>query len=627
MFKETYLSDIGLDSTVTLNGTDIVNSWTNTSTSDEYVMNYVNRGLNHIYKKRANTRADTAATFSTNNETKIAHFEEFNPDLFVKTILKKSFNSIGYNFSSSFFDADASALIHSEISENYKKNDTADSYLEVGASTTSISVTSRSKSLPVDLNQNPASYPVTFKILPFDTEISDANNNYNNSTYAYTVPREGLYDIELILNFTNLYPQNIQFPTTDILEFSIWKADIGGQYDLDLVGVNRIVSPTATPAGSMELSTFDWYSAIPQWVNGTIEDLYLLETDVLYFGISVLDPAYPEDDGVSYYTGITYFDINAGCSLKITEKQDIVRNNTFNLADVVDSSKHSILNLIQDYTTAFNLYWRTDNLTKTIYCEPRDEFYNSLTTAKDWTNKIDISSYSLVPLSSQFNRYLSFNYLEDSNDGYVQEVNKNAVLNYGTYQHDLGSNFKVGETNINMIVYAPSLTIDGDSNAYSGSVLTNAPSTSRLWNENLIEIPEFNSKFAPRLLNYNYDNSQTIQYETQTGTKAISNTSSSPSPCGLFTSNIVSSKKNLLFATINAQNGLFKAHYQKTFDLINNGFVLNIDANLSNTDISNYKLNDVIYFAAPFDLKGYWVIQEIGKIQPLQKGLVSLSLI
>ena len=48
---------------------------------------------------------------------------------------------------------------------------------------------------------------------------------------------------------------------------------------------------------------------------------------------------------------------------------------------------------------------------------------------------------------------------------------------------------------------------------------TDAPFTSRLWNESSEEITEFEYDFAPRLLNYDYLNTQELYYETQASDK------------------------------------------------------------------------------------------------------------
>jgi hypothetical protein len=677
LLKDVYLSDIGYDSTVTLTGTNIANTFTNTSASDEYVMNYVNRGANRTWANRTYTReffptgefASSDWNFSMIETQNIAHVEEFNADLFLKQILNKSFNSIGYNFESDFFDADGSALIHSYISDNYKKQDTESNYVEATLSADSSATFSvYSEYYGYDVSD---SVVTRYMTIPFDTETTDANNNFNNSTNKFTAPREGYYDFEIDLDISSLEDSTgINFSTefNSDLKIALWK-DNTSDYNLEAVGKNRLFSTIQNPVNEFEdygqvKNTLHLYSAdgslyidaektdsfidfrktihpfndsktlTTAVFTAKLSNVYLLEGDICKF-IAVLKAS---ENLEATDTDIS-INIASGATLRITERTNLVRNNTFNLKDIVDSSKHSITDIISDLTKTFNLYWRTDNKVKKVYCEPRNEFYKALVDAKDWTSKIDISDFSLIPLASKFARNLSFKYKEDSKDIYLSERNKQSSENWGAYSHDFGVNFKDGTKSISLNTYTPSYFISPDLNGYGAkefSVLnydfTDAPFTSRLWNESSEEITEFEYDFAPRLLNYDYSNTQELYYETQASDKEPEHSRTTNAPVGLFNKitrygKTVTPKINLSFATLNSQNGLFKNFYNQTFELINEGFLLKIKANLSKTDISNFKINDVIHFSAPYKIAGYWVLESMSNIKPNQGGLVTLSLI
>jgi len=83
------------------------------------------------------------------------------------------------------------------------------------------------------------------------------------------------------------------------------------------------------------------------------------------------------------------------------------------------------INLVKAITGMFNLYWDTNELSKTVRVEPYDDFFKDRTQAIDWSLKLDM----LQPQSTKFilddlKKELYFKYAKDSGDGYVDEIEK-----------------------------------------------------------------------------------------------------------------------------------------------------------------------------------------------------------
>ena len=58
----------------------------------------------------------------------------------------------------------------------------------------------------------------------------------------------------------------------------------------------------------------------------------------------------------------------------------------------------------------FNIYYWTDVKTKKVYFEPRDVFFNSQSTALDWSSKLDLSNGYEVDYVSTYKRTVNFSY-------------------------------------------------------------------------------------------------------------------------------------------------------------------------------------------------------------------------
>ena len=116
------------------------------------------------------------------------------------------------------------------------------------------------------------------------------------------------------------------------------------------------------------------------------------------------------------------------------------------------------LEWLNGLTGLFNLYWQADEMTKTIYVEPRDNFFEGADTAVDWSDKLDWGEKQTAKyVYDSLKRNLCFTYQNDSADGFVEERNrrKGQICELASHVMDLGELFVNEDEQIGSNYYAP----------------------------------------------------------------------------------------------------------------------------------------------------------------------------
>jgi hypothetical protein len=115
---------------------------------------------------------------------------------------------------------------------------------------------------------------------------------------------------------------------------------------------------------------------------------------------------------VNHYTGMRGNNIFSNKVFKtLTEGAQIRMSDV--MPDILQTD------LISSLRTAFNLYFITDEIGKTIYIEPRDSFYTG--DAVDWSDKVDLSKpIEISHMGANLSKKIRFRYAEDSNDKFVK---------------------------------------------------------------------------------------------------------------------------------------------------------------------------------------------------------------
>tara|TARA_B100001094_G_C18193432_1_gene808912 strand:- start:2566 stop:7122 length:4557 start_codon:yes stop_codon:yes gene_type:complete len=79
----------------------------------------------------------------------------------------------------------------------------------------------------------------------------------------------------------------------------------------------------------------------------------------------------------------------------------------------------SQMDLIKGLTEMFNLHWTADSVKKEVYVEPYNDFYGS-GKIHDWTQKVDMSSWSDKYIVDELAKNVTFRYDSDSSDSIIE---------------------------------------------------------------------------------------------------------------------------------------------------------------------------------------------------------------
>lgn len=116
------------------------------------------------------------------------------------------------------------------------------------------------------------------------------------------------------------------------------------------------------------------------------------------------------------------------------------------------------LDWVNGLTGLFNLFWQSNEQTKTIIVEPRDSFFEHYSLGVNWTDKLDhgqnqVNNY----IYNALKRNLCFTYENDNADGLVEERNRRRgqICELGSHALNLGDLYLNEEQKIGSDYYAP----------------------------------------------------------------------------------------------------------------------------------------------------------------------------
>ena len=517
-----------------------------------------------------------------NQGSQNAQVRDFYPVFYLKSLIQKGLNSLGWNVDSTFLsDVDVKRLV-CDLNPDFTINDdTLNESITRAESTSSFTMAASSEARTQVFFADDSTPP-----------NEDANNNYNNSDGTYTAPSDGTYVFNISVNTGNW----LETRSSVSLDVKLC-VGTGNTFQVDtFVAANLSVDVSTT---SSETST----------VRLTVP---MLTGDKA----SIFCSYFP----FTFGTGVG--DIESGTFFEVQRKTEMADGDLYSLNEVIPNNI-TLIDVINDFTRMFNIYYWTDVKTKTIYLEPRDNFFESKTNALDWTNKLDIAKGYEVDYISSYKRNVEFKYKDLNNDEWLkkwQDVNKRT---YARYNHVLPDRFAEGTNTVELGLFSASYAhnayevtpITGTSfNANLGAV------TLKIWNEYLLggNIPsERITSYNPKI--YLFNNG------VQTGREInIFNNTTTTIPYGIFeTYNNTTSDINLSFT---GADGLFSTYYSKMFKNIEEGGRLVAYLNLTNTDIDNLDFRKLVYIDRPSKLSGYYLIEQVIDFNPLTDSLTKVSL-
>jgi len=513
-----------------------------------------------------------------------AEVRDFYPSFYLRSIIERGLNDLGWNVSSSFLDLNSS--ISNPISTHVKRLacDLSPSFT-VADDVVKDSVSRAELTSSIEFGY------LDTEIVIFDNDSTlpneDLNNHYNTSTGEYTLPATGRYNVDYSLKFYNWVgiTGTLVNVTIGVYSNGILKSEsIRNNLNQDIIN---------TLTGTLSVSDN---------INSNI-------TIRVSFDGNISSP-------------VSSGQVLDGSFFRVQRQAEIVEGNSFNLNEIIPSSP-TLLDVINDFTRMFNIYYWTDVKTKTIYLEPRDTFFESKTSSLDWTNKLDIGKGYEVDYISSYKRNVEFKYKDLNNDEWLkgwQDLNKRI---YARYNHVLPERFAEGSNTVELGLFSA---------VYSHDCVEVSPVNANLVFTSLKVWNEYRSpKTAPneRITDYNpkiflFNNG--TQLNVSGGNRQIKKFGSLETtiPYGIFESyNNTTSDINLSFT---GTDGLFSTYYSNMFKNIEEGGRLIAYLNLTNTDIDNLDFRKLVYIDRPSKVSGYYLIEQIIDFNPLSDGLTKVSL-
>lgn len=593
--------------------------------ADELKINDINFNGNTLTFTEANIKAAQAGTYDGGYDYTFALInrgqwhsattlliDDFFPDLYIKAIVERGLNQLGYKLESAFMDTDAFKKLIMPFKGVFAPTDELKTQNEVKVKlTTDITIDSLDYGqFSADKTPNPNKNILVANRIKFGSVITDAASNYDASTGYYTAPFSGVFRFKGVIRYKSLvnstwfhfYPVK----GTSVAESVYMTQDyFNNNAPIDVDGLNSYVYPSAINYWSQVNSTFLSQS------NGTSDFNYDFTFDLA------------AGDVISFYATtdanfVTLADVGStffGKPVKIlsgTTMEAYFVESNYSTGSVVSvsylyDSDLRLLDVINDLTRMFNLHFETNNDSKTVTIEPRDDFYLPITEALDWTSKLDYSKPYNINHVEQYKKELEFAYKKDSYDGYVAgwEDEKNTTL--AQYKHLLPERFENGVSRYELDIFSPTMHII-DTKAKQQTVGVGSPITARLWkNYNSdTSYPSFTTEFNYRILNYVYG---TQTDDSGNAVKIQFNGEYTNIPAALFESyQYATAPINLNW---NGSDGLFATYYSKTIQHIESTPRASAYFDLNSSDIRNFSFRKPIYIDYPSELKGYYIVESI----------------
>lgn len=397
--------------------------------------------------------------YATNNDTdwKVT---DFKPAVYVYTILKKIFNSEGFTWTSTFLE---SSLFKSLIIP-FTQGQALLSNAQILDRTFRASSTS-------DLLINTSGANV-FSVIPFQNDSTSPNydpgNVYSTSTYSFTAAKSGVY------NITGGFNIDVQFNTsgtTTLYGSSQYRVaaiymkrngNLINTLDVNVAATNA----TTFQANAINIdSGYNSGSAIPSGTYSQIGGGQIItqvalsqgdvvKLEILGIGLGFVTATGQNPSATNYWrtrirSGANFFTTIANPAIM---EGDVVDMNAVLPQQV--KQKEFVSSIIK----MFNLYVDQDKSNSNNFIiEPRDDFYASTGTVRDWTYKLDLSrDLEIIPMGELDAKTYHFTYKDDA-DYYNQKYKKDYGFNYGHKLYSVRNDHRKNERKTEVIFSATPL--------------------------------------------------------------------------------------------------------------------------------------------------------------------------
>ena len=618
---------------------------------------------------------------NTFDETKLPDLQ---PAFYVKVILEKIFEGIGYTLDSTFLDTQHFSRLINTFP--FLSNTAVDDGIFY-SSAQGRAVGDVQEVLPC-ANLGGLSGWHTFILNQND---SDSSNSYNNSTGVWTCQKAGQYSVNAQTSFiialgsdaggpdcsSNCTSTNCDWEYTSSSPSDAWTWASRVKVTFAAGGTDY-VGTTSAGWGQSTLSPLNWgtvgcadtstqFTTIPQ------DSIILNVGDTLelqgqHIGQNLLGC----DPKVLTVFGYTSNTIPSG---GIRPQMIITYDDTApKLGGIVNYNNIlpcgvSQTDYIKSISQLFNLYFTTDVQSKTVYVEPFNEFFKPKSEGLDWEMKVDYSKDIVDDYDIGIKRELNLAYKADSGDVFAREQNFKANI-YGStaklydYNENLGEDYESGDVNIVNQILASSTQV-WDNDAHDSPDASKAPVLiPNLWNidcyagiglgNNQWRPDSIIGNFVPRIFYYCWENP--VSFTTINNGLGVVN----PSGTQTYWSRVFSSgsafqnqtvypratfvdweelqhsstmRPSLSFTdesftapgqtALNEVPGLYTTYYKNMIEQLKQSpRIRNVYINLKATDILNLDLRKLVYIDG-----SWWRINRVSEFSPAQNQSTKVELI
>ena len=467
--------------------------------------------------------------------------------------------------------------------------------------------------------------------------IYDENTTLSNTWYEEDTSRQ--YTVDLFAYNTELSEYNLEStPTQGHYEASFngrmsftmnysflhVKGISGGQLSVTIALMRSRLSPDGTrrissaietrevtvvkPSGLITLSGFGSLFPINQSGIFTSNAVEVSAGETYYFAVKMNDNGnYGNNQSLTFtaktITNKVYDTVTDGAPLYVEDVLPDIKQKEF----------------ITDLRTMFNLYFYTDEISKTIYIEPRDQFYTDDT--EDWTFKHDRSKPTTIShLGSGIAKEITFAYNVDSSDKYIRTREEASNDGEKWLSRTVGNTNKSapeGTTEKRVKNFAP--TFVG-----KGIITSNDARIPIVWNGLTKDMPETKvQKWDSRILYYKgrtpLGSNDYFKFEGE-------ELKYYPEFTINYVSAVNSHQNSLDFNDTRWSTGLYYKHWQKTINTINESRKVDMYMKLTTTDIQNLDFRKPKYISNEGD-GNYYHLEKIHNYTINNVGVYKCSFI
>jgi hypothetical protein len=383
---------------------NVISSWSNNIQKNGAT--YSNPiGEGYVYPE-IDTGIDTDATSPS--------ILNYSPAIYLKHYIDKIFQYAGFTYSSSFFNSTFFKRLI--VTAGIPQYDNA-----TIQSRTVIAKNSSDYDFQLTNSSVPEVFPGSDKrsgYISFDNVVEDDGSNYSASSFTFTVPHNGFYNL-----FSTIVPEVVWTMQSG----ESFRMEDSGGYTLNFE--LRIADSSNNPVNSISFSSFYAHSTVISagdiytlsQVNGDSSKSIMLQSGQQYHAEIYFKPSPPPtitDLGTTTggnIIGPVYLRVKANSSFTARPADTKVQpGDTMTLNGAIPQGI-KMADLLKTVINAFNLYIDVDKDNETLLLiEPRDDFYAAGETV-DWTAKLDISKEIVMKPMAELNykKYL-YTYKSDN---------------------------------------------------------------------------------------------------------------------------------------------------------------------------------------------------------------------